>query len=220
MTLVVADNGIGIAADKHGRIFEPFQRVGQEAGPIEGTGIGLAIAKRLAEMMGGTVGFKSEIDRGSEFWVQLPVEQGSAPGVAALPVNERLSSRTVGSPDSKIVYVEDNPSNIALMSDLIKELSNVTLLTAPNAELGLELIRAHRPDLVIMDVNLPGMSGLEAVQRLRQWPETRELPVVGLSAAALMHDARRAKDAGFDRYLTKPVSIDGLTAVLQELLRK
>jgi len=117
-----------------------------------------------------------------------------------------------------VVYVEDNPSNIAFMRDLIEDLPGIELITAPTAEIGLELIRGRLPRLVIMDINLPGMSGFDAVAQLRGWPETKAIPVIGLSAAALVQDRKRAKDAGFDRYLTKPVKVAELTETLAELL--
>jgi PAS domain S-box-containing protein len=219
--ITVIDDGIGIPADKRDKIFEPFQRAGQETGPIEGTGIGLAISKRLAELMKGRVGFDSEVARGSRFWIEVPVYDA---GAAEMPVLDApvLTSSVLASegPQHKVVYVEDNPSNIAFMRELMDDIPKIELITAPNAELGLELIRAHQPSAVIMDVNLPGMSGFEAVQRLRESPETRAIPVIGLSAAALPRDTARAKEIGFDRYLTKPVKVDQLTAALEELLER
>jgi CheY-like chemotaxis protein/anti-sigma regulatory factor (Ser/Thr protein kinase) len=217
--VTVIDDGIGIPADKRDKIFEPFQRAGQESGPIEGTGIGLTISKRLAELMHGSVGFKSEVGRGSEFWIELPIDQAEL--VAPPSVRDTAGTRlrlAVGERRHTVVYVEDNPSNIAFMRDLIEEFSSVELLTAPTAEIGLEVIRGRLPKIVIMDINLPGMSGFEALKRLREWPETREIPVIGLSAAALARDTTRAQDAGFYRYLTKPVKVDELTQVLEQLL--
>jgi CheY-like chemotaxis protein len=117
-----------------------------------------------------------------------------------------------------VIYIEDNPSNIAFMHDLIEDLPSVELITAPTAEIGIELVRSHRPDVVIMDINLPGMSGFDAALRLREWPETRDIPIIGLSAAALIKDTTRAKEVGFYRYLTKPVKVAELTGVLEELL--
>jgi CheY-like chemotaxis protein len=215
----VIDDGIGIPADKRDRLFEPFQRAGQETGPIEGTGIGLVISKRLAALMQGTVGFTSEAGRGSRFWVEVPIYQTAETAVVAdRPVIPQTSPLATTTARHKVVYVEDNPSNIAFMRELVEDLASVELLTAPTAEIGLALIRAHRPSVVIMDINLPGMSGFDAVKQLKEWPETRDIPVVGLSAAALLKDTTRAKGAGFYRYLTKPVKVAELTATLEELL--
>jgi signal transduction histidine kinase/ActR/RegA family two-component response regulator len=218
----VIDDGIGIPADRRDKIFEPFQRAGQETGPIEGTGIGLTISKRLAELMHASIGFTSEVDRGSEFWIDVPLHHAVA-SEARGEVHARGAAASALVTDGtrhKVVYVEDNPSNIAFMREVMEDLATIDLLTAPNAELGIELIRAHHPEVVIMDINLPGMSGLEAVRRLHELPETRDIPVIGLSAAALVSDTKRAKDAGFYRYLTKPVKVDELTAVLEELLAR
>jgi len=217
--VVVVDDGVGIPADKRDRIFEPFQRAGQEAGPIEGTGIGLTISKRLAELMHGSVGFKSEVGMGSEFWIDLPVDPRESAELPALRKGAGAGSPLAsGERRHAVVYVEDNPSNIAFMRELVEDLPSVELLTAPTAEIGLELIRGRLPKVVIMDINLPGMSGFEAVKRLREWPETRDIPVIGLSAAALAKDTTRARDAGFHRYLTKPVKVDELTETLERLL--
>ncbi len=217
--LTVIDDGIGIPADKHDRLFEPFQRAGQETGPIEGTGIGLVISKRLAGLMQGTVGFTSAEGRGSRFWVEIPVYRPTgAEHISAPQAISATSPLAAATAHYKIVYVEDNPSNIAFMRELVEDLASVELLTAPTAEIGLPLIRAHRPAVVIMDINLPGMSGFDAVKQLKQWPETKDIPIVGLSAAALLKDTARAKDAGFYRYLTKPVKVAELTATLEELL--
>jgi CheY-like chemotaxis protein len=126
--------------------------------------------------------------------------------------------RDENGPRCLIVYVDDNPSSIALMADVLADFERVELVTAPTAELGIELVRARRPDVIIMDINLPGMSGFEATQKLAESPDTRDIPVLALSAAAMIRDAARVAGAGFYRYLTKPVRVDELTAVLEELL--
>jgi CheY-like chemotaxis protein len=217
LRISVADDGLGIPESKRARIFEPFHRAGQETGPIEGTGIGLAITKRLAELMHGSVGFASEAGRGSTFWVEIPTASADEAPVAPRP---GITGSPLADPGRKrkVIYVEDNPSNIAFMREVMDDLTSIELLTAPTAEIGLELVRAHLPALVILDINLPGMSGFDAVAQLKVWPETRDIPVIALSAAALARDTARARDAGFARYLTKPIKIDELTAVLEELL--
>jgi PAS domain S-box-containing protein len=219
--VTVEDDGMGIAADKQDKIFQPFHRAGQETGSIEGTGIGLAITKQLAELMHGRVGFTSVAGRGSSFWIELPIHR---PSLDAIPVSPsdaaKPESRLTGShgPFWSVVYVEDNPSNIAFMRDLLSDFERVELITAPTAEIGIEIVRVRHPNAVIMDINLPGMSGFEATRILREWPETRDIPIIALSAAAMVRDSGRVADAGFYRYLTKPVKVDELTAVLEEIL--
>ena len=219
--VVLADDGIGIPEDKQERVFQPFHRAGQETGPIEGTGIGLAISKRLAELMGGAVGFRSTEGQGSEFWIDIPAHQPEAGALAGERQKQPAGGTSLSGPHGPryvVVYIEDNPSNIAFMEDLIADFDRVDLVTAPTAEIGIEIVRARRPDAVIMDINLPGMSGFEATRRLREWPETRDIPVVALSAAAMVRDKAKVEGAGFYRYLTKPVKADELATVLEELL--
>jgi PAS domain S-box-containing protein len=217
--VAVTDDGIGIPDDKQSKVFDPFERAGQEMGPIEGTGIGLAITKRLAELMGGCVGFRSEVGRGSTFWIDLPVHLGE-PDLAQRDGELRsapLQARGRAGNRRTIVYVEDNPSNVALMESLVQELEQFALVAVPTAEAGLDFILEHRPDVVFMDMNLPGMSGREAMRRLRQWPETENIPVIALTAAAMADQRERAKDAGFYRYLTKPIRIAEVVEVLDTL---
>jgi PAS domain S-box-containing protein len=216
--ITVVDDGIGIPADKRGKIFEPFHRAGQEAGPIQGTGIGLAISKRLAELMKGSVGFTSEAETGSEFWVEMPIDPAAAASCEAAPPPRTTRVSLTTDVRHKVVYVEDNPSNIAFMRDLMDDLPGIELLTAPTAEIGIELARAHHPDLVIMDINLPGMSGFDAAKRLASLPETKHIRVIALTAAALVRDRSRAEGVDFYRYLTKPVKVDELVEVLEEIL--
>jgi PAS domain S-box-containing protein len=215
----ITDDGIGIPVDQQDKIFQPFHRAGQETGPIQGTGIGLAITRRLAALMGGRVAFESTPGKGSRFWIDLPIHAEHA-GASRTPIPERTLGSVLSAEGKQrsIIYVEDNPSNIEFMRELVAELERVNLVTVPTAEVGVELVRDRRPDLVIMDINLPGMSGYEATRLLKTWPETRDIPVIALTAAAMTGDRKRFSDAGFYRYLTKPVRVAELMEVLEELL--
>jgi PAS domain S-box-containing protein len=217
--ITVEDTGMGIAASKQDKLFQPFQRAGQETGPIEGTGIGLVITKRLAELMHGRVGFTSTEGKGSEFWVEMPVHE--------MHHSSALPARSAASPmhfaaalKTTILYVEDNPANVTFMEDLLDSFDNLHLITAPTAEMGIELARAKAPAVIIMDINLPGMSGLDALQVLRGQDDTCRIPVIALTAAASERDRKRGEEAGFFRYLTKPVKVDELETALQSLLTR
>ncbi|HLK39883.1 MAG TPA: PAS domain S-box protein [Polyangiaceae bacterium] len=215
--VTVSDTGHGIPLERQDKLFQPFQRAGQETGPIEGTGIGLVITKRLAELMGGRVGFRSTPGTGSEFWVELAalasvVEPSRAP-TAKAATGDRLGAKR-----HVVVYVEDNPANVVFMKDVLGDFENVELVTAPTAEMGIEITRVRQPDVVIMDINLPGMSGVEALSRLREDPVTKGVPVIALTAAASERDRQRGIQAGFHRYLTKPVKVDELVTALEALL--
>jgi PAS domain S-box-containing protein len=216
--VTVSDTGIGVPEDKQSKIFQPFQRAGQETGPIEGTGIGLVISKRLAELMAGRVGFRSTPGIGSEFWVELPAQP--VPGVRP-SISRSLADptpRLEGHSGRLLLYVDDHPANVAFMRDVLGDFEGIELVCVPTAEMGVALARARRPDIVIMDINLPGISGLEALGALRSTAETAAIPVIALTAAASDHDRQRGIDAGFFRYLTKPVKVDELISALEALL--
>lgn len=218
--LSVRDRGAGIAPENQAKLFQPFHRAGQETGPIEGTGIGLSIAKRLAEMMDGSVGFESAPGQGSVFWVDLPAEhivEEHDPDLPASPTQVMEATSSATSRAKSVLYVEDNPSNVALMEAVLGTLPDTRLMTAPTAEIGIELAIAYRPDLILLDINLPGISGYEALRRLREIPDLNSTPIVALSAAATPRDIKRAEQAGFAMYLTKPVHIDQLTNAFEAL---
>jgi PAS domain S-box-containing protein len=218
--VTVSDTGYGIPADKQDKLFQPFQRAGQETGPIEGTGIGLVITKRLAELMGGRVGFRSTPGRGSDFWVDLPL-QASASAVRPGTTAARAEAGGLAAQRGRVVvYVEDNPANVTFMRDVLSEFEGMELVAAPTAEMGIEIARARVPDAIIMDINLPGMSGLEALQVLRRDDATKDIPVIALTAAASERDRQRGLQAGFFRYLTKPVKVDELVGGLEALLER
>lgn len=212
----VQDTGMGVAEQQQDKLFQPFYRAGQETGSIEGTGIGLAITRRLAELMNGTVGFRSTPGKGSSFWVDMPVYHSST-RTSALPPSPPAESG-LAERSGKVLYVEDNPANVRLLRDLLDNFQNIQLVTAPTAEIGLDLARSLLPNVIIMDINLPGISGLEALRKLKESPETRDIPVIALTAAASERDRQRGEQAGFFRYLTKPVKIAELEAALEQLL--
>ncbi len=210
----VADTGIGIADEDLVRAFAAFERLGAEATEVEGTGLGLALTRRLIEAMGGSIGVDSEVGRGTKFWLDLSVV--SAPEVAsraskvarpAPPVPVRTDARTV-------LYIEDNPSNIKLVDTILKERPEITLLVAQQGSLGLELAREHAPALVLLDLNLPDISGEEVLRRLRADQRTARIPVVMVSADATSRQAVRLRNVGADGYLTKPFDIAQFFAVV------
>jgi PAS domain S-box-containing protein len=214
----IADSGIGIPLAEQPKLFQPFHRAGQETGPIEGTGIGLAISKRLAGLMGAEIGFHSEPSVGSTFWLDLPAaEADSHAPVAASGAHGASSLSQVAA--RTVLYVEDNPANVAFMRDLLTAFDGIELLTAPTAEVGLALAESHEPTVILMDIHLPGMNGFDALRALRASPATAEIPVIALTAAASVRDRERGQAAGFYRYLTKPVKVDELIAALEDLLQ-
>ena len=215
----VSDTGPGIAPERQAELFQPFSRLGAEMSDIEGTGIGLTITKRLVGLMGGRIGFDSQVGQGSTFWVDIP----SAPKGAAKPAVPEVAvsgaPALIVRPARRILYVEDNPANVRLMQGIVNQLPDVALVTAHTGELGVEYARAESPDLILMDINLPGLDGIAALKRLREQVETRDIPVVAISANAMQRDVERARQAGFEDYLTKPVEVSKLLAIFERYLR-
>ncbi len=204
----VKDTGAGLSAENLAQLFEPFNRLGQEAGSITGTGIGLVVTKRLAELMDGTLGVESKVGEGSVFWCELL--SAAAPHldlVTAVPASPFILEPGLGGHLRALLYVEDNPANLRLVEQLIERRSDIRLLTAVNGSLGVELAREALPEVILMDINLPGISGLEALAILREDPATQNIPIVALSANAMPRDIEKGLEAGFFRYLTKPIKV-------------
>ncbi len=213
----VVDTGPGIPESRHGELFQPFRRLGAENTNTEGSGIGLVVSKKLAEAMGGHIGFESEVGIGSRFWLELPaaaVPDASVPCEPSRVIDLARTDQTVG----RVLYVEDNPVNLSVMEFIFQKLPGVALLTAETAEAGLQLIRETRPDLVLMDISLPGMNGLEALHAIKSDPNIAAIPVIAVSASALPVDIRKGLDAGFLGYLTKPFEVTELINLVREVL--
>jgi signal transduction histidine kinase/CheY-like chemotaxis protein len=230
MCIRIEDSGSGLTREQLGCIFEPFERLGQERGAIEGTGIGLALSKRLVEQMGGRIGVQSVVGHGSVFWVELDapgvqvsVSAGareSPPGTdfslqhaAATPVPAAAGRRPC-----TVLSVEDDRANQLLVQRLLARRTDVRLLLAGNGTQGVQLARAMQPDVVLMDIHLPGLSGLEAMEHLAADPATAHIPIIAVSAQAMPHDIDKGLQAGFFCYLIKPIKIDALTAALDAAL--
>ena len=215
----VADTGIGIAADGLARAFEPFDRLGAEATEVEGTGLGLALSKRLMEAMEGEIGIDSVLGVGTTSWFELPVV--AAPRAPREPP-EIESPVAVTDPPGlpvTVLYVEDNPSNIKLVETILTARPQVTLIVATQGGLAVELAREHRSALILLDLNLPDMSGEEVLRRIRGDARTAEMRVVITSADATRGQIERMRSAGADDYLTKPFGVERLLAVVDAAAR-
>jgi len=204
----VKDTGLGLSPEKLAQLFQPFNRLGQEVRGEEGTGIGLVMTKRLVELMGGVIGVESAVGVGSVFWVELiragepQLAVGATEAAALTPARVQSDAALC-----TLLYVEDNPANLKLVEQLIARRPNMRLLTAGEAMLGIELARKHQPEVILMDINLPGISGIGALRILREDPLTQHIPVVAISANAMPHDIYKGLEAGFFRYLTKPIKV-------------
>ncbi|MDB6018274.1 MAG: Aerobic respiration control sensor protein ArcB [Pedosphaera sp.] len=216
----VRDTGMGLPSEKLAQLFQPFNRLGQEAGSVAGTGIGLVMSKRLAELMGGVIGVESTAGVGSVFWCELSA--AAAPQITVrIGEAEALTKleMSVGAPRHTLLYVEDNPANMELVEELIGRFPDMGLATAVNGTLGIELARAILPQVILMDINLPGISGFKVLKILRDDPATAHIPIIALSANAMPRDIEKGLAAGFFRYLTKPIKIkefmDTLGAALE-----
>ncbi|MDP5292498.1 GAF domain-containing protein [Oceanimonas sp. CHS3-5] len=214
MRISVRDTGPGIEAHYLEQLFQPFNRLGAENGAIEGTGVGLALTKSIIEQMQGEIGVDSMPGEGCEFWFYLPLE---APAAVTPVAEERPLREAIAEGGKRVLYVEDNPANQRLLCDLFEDLDDFELACVHSAELAFEMACASPPDLILMDIHLPGMSGIDATRLLGRHPRTRQVPVVALSANAMPDEVRQARQAGFRDYLTKPVDISRLLALLNEL---
>jgi len=216
----VRDTGVGLSPDQLAQLFQPFNRLGKEAGAEEGTGIGLVVTKRLVELMGGTIGVESAVGAGSVFWIelslttapQLALRDGDGAGLAQSQAPDAATRRT-------LLYVEDNPANLELVEQLIARRPDLRLLSAADGNLGIEFARTYLPEVILMDINLPGISGIEALKILRADPSTGHIPIIALSANAVPRDIEKGLEAGFFSYLTKPIKVGEFMEALDVALK-
>jgi signal transduction histidine kinase len=218
MRIGVRDTGAGLDASQLAQLFQPFNRLGRDAGVEEGTGIGLALTRHLVGLMGGSVNVDSTVDVGSTFWVDLAAcEQAVMPdpqaGQAALMAGARRSRSC-----RTMLYIEDNPANLKLVEEIIRPRSDLRLMSAPDGQEGIDLARRHLPHVILVDINLPGFDGYEIRRILRADPRTAQIPVIAVSASAKPGDVKRGMEAGFYRYITKPIDIDVFTAAIDNAL--
>ncbi len=216
----VEDTGDGLSAADIAQLFQPFNRLGREATAEEGTGIGLVVSKRLVELMGGVIGVESTVGTGSVFWIELNLTTESQP--SAVETSDAALARAQSPVHAQLrtlLYVEDNPANLMLVEDLIARRPDIRLLTAKDGNRGIEIARTSLPDVILMDINLPGISGIQALGVLAADPATAHIPVVALSANAVPRDIERGLDAGFFRYLTKPIKVNEFMHTLDVALK-
>jgi len=212
----VEDTGEGLSSSQITQLFQPFNRLGQEANAEEGTGIGLVVCKRLVELMGGSVGVESTVGVGSMFWFELnlttkPQMVLNDAEEIALVENVREQS---DEPLYSLLYIEDNPANLMLVEDIIARRPDIRLLSARDGKSGIKMAHAAQPDVILMDINLPGISGLKALRILAESSATTHIPIIALSANAMPRDIEKGMEAGFFRYLTKPIKVNEFMATL------
>jgi signal transduction histidine kinase/CheY-like chemotaxis protein len=219
--ITVRDTGVGLDPEQLSHLFQPFNRLGQETGDVDGTGIGLVVTKRLTEMMDGVLGVESTPGVGSAFWCELSAAAAPRIAVESGDAQEDAFVRPelpLGAPSRTLLYIEDNPANMELVKQLVSRCEDIRMMTAVNATLGIELARSTLPTVILMDINLPGINGVRALKILRENPATERIPVVALSANAMPRDIAKGLEAGFFSYLTKPIRVkefmDALNAAL------
>ena len=217
--VAIADTGPGLGHDEATRLFQPFERLGAAQTPVEGAGLGLALSRELMDAMGGQIGLESEVGSGCTFWICLPRVEAPAEAAANEPtVAAPLADATRSALARKVLYIEDNPVNVLLMEAMLARVPGVVMISAPLPDIGLRMAVDERPDLILLDIQLPGMDGFEVLRRLRAEAASRGVPVIAVSANAMPGDLEQGIAAGFVQYLTKPLDMRQLHAAVDAAL--
>jgi PAS domain S-box-containing protein len=220
LTVCIKDTGHGLSAAQMVQLFQPFNRLGQENGKEEGTGIGLVVTKQLIEMMGGNISVTSTVGVGSQFKIELirDVSPRLANGNVMPSELATQTGKPAEDPWRTLLYVEDNPANLMLVEQIIQGIPSLRMFSATDGNAGVASARIHLPDVILMDINLPGISGTDAMKLLHLYPATQHIPIIALTANAMLRDIKSGLDAGFFRYLTKPIKINEFINALDDAL--
>jgi len=219
----VSDTGNGLSVNKLDKLFTAFERMGAEQSEVEGSGIGLVITKKIVELMGGAIGVESEVGKGSTFWVEFCAEN-----IDNKDLSENKNQAVKADEDEiifmkdkkyKVLYIEDNPANLRLITQLMARRDEIDLTTSPDPFLGFDLAVANIPDLILLDINLPGISGYEVLDKLKDKDETKNIKVIAISANAMPKDIKKGMDAGFNDYITKPIGVGVLLRTVDGVLQ-
>ena len=216
----VSDDGPGISNENIREIFEPFNRLGQEFGDIKGTGIGLSISKSLAEQMDGSLSAECELGKGYFFKLELPAANRESVNVNISAPDSAVTKTDLQNKNQKILYVDDNALNLALVEEIFEARPQITFLSAEHPREGIELARFHRPDLILMDIHLPDMDGITAFRELQKFQETRDIPLIAVSALAMEDDIKKALDSGIKDYVTKPLDVKNFLEKIDKIFNQ
>lgn len=216
----IKDSGKGLSPENLTNLFQPFNRLGQEAGTEEGTGIGLVVTKQLVELMGGVIGVNSKVGAGSEFWFELNRDVMPSLAEDHIQAIEAIAPVAADAAMRSLLYIEDNPANLFLVEQIVADYPNMRMLSARDGHLGIAMARTQRPDVILMDINLPGINGYEALGILSHDPITADIPVLAISANAMPRDIKKGLEAGFLDYLTKPIRVSEFMDALAVALKQ
>jgi PAS domain S-box-containing protein len=218
LRLSVTDTGPGILLEQQALVFEPFNRLGADRMPIEGSGIGLTISRKLTEAMGGTLGLTSTPGLGSCFFIDMPMSLETGQAQSSAILDSPLPASAAPGKEHTVLYIEDDPANLSLVQHILARRPDIRLLFAPQGDLGLELARVHRPDLILLDIHLPDINGREVCHRLKEEPATRSIPVLIVSASAMPAEIDSMMQAGAVSYLTKPLDVPLFLSTIDRFL--